>query len=114
MPSTRRRAPCSTRPSILVRGRAAGNNGNEMRLCAAALLLLSGCASVVDRHHFATVDAQTGEIINIFRVTVRGDAQLANARYISGYYDQRAVDLFFNQVRSTPLPADLQSSVVEP
>jgi hypothetical protein len=77
-------------------------------------VVLSGCtATVMDRHHFATVDPQTNEIVNIFRVTVRGSAQMSNVRYISGYYDQRAVDLFFNEVRSSALPTDGSGGAVE-
>jgi hypothetical protein len=79
-----------------------------------SFVLLGGCtAAVIDRHHFATVDARTNEIINVFRVTVHGNAEMANVRYISGFYDQRAVDLFFNETRSGALPADLQSVGVE-
>jgi hypothetical protein len=84
-------------------------------LYLAAACLLPGCqAAFTDRHHFATVNPATNEIINIFRVTVRGSAQMANARYISGYYDQRAVDLFFNETRSTDLTGNLSARGGEP
>lgn len=80
-----------------------------------SFVLLGGCtAAVMDRHHFATVDPQTNQIINIFRVTVHGNAEMANVRYISGFYDQRAVDLFFNETRSGALPPDLQSVGIDP
>lgn len=70
----------------------------------AAVLILSGCgANFQERHHFATLDTKTKEVINIFRVTVKGDVQMANARYLAGYYDERAVDLFFNEVKATDL-----------
>ena len=79
------------------------------------IALLSGCAaSFQDKHHFATINTQTGEIANIFRVTVKGGAELSNTRYISGYYDERAVDLFFNEVKSGDLAADYSKSGVSP
>jgi len=66
-----------------------------------ALLLLPGCVSTFeDKHHFATVDTSTGQVVNVFRVSVKGGAEMANLRYIAGYYDPRAVDLFFNEVNS--------------
>lgn len=69
-----------------------------------AALILSGCgASIRERHHFATVNRDTREIVNIFRVTVKGDIAMANARYLAGFYDERAVDLFFNEVKAGDL-----------
>ncbi len=78
------------------------------RVHAAAMLLLltalSGCnATFREKHHFATINEDTGEVQNIFRVTVRGDASMTNARYVAGFYDERAVDLFFNEIQSKPL-----------
>lgn len=82
---------------------------------AGACILLAGCATQFgDRHFFAVVDPTTQKVVNIFRVTVRGDAALANSRYVSGFYDERAVDLFFNEVKSTDLPADVSRAGVEP
>ncbi|QNO27504.1 hypothetical protein EEB18_000415 [Sphingopyxis sp. OPL5] len=70
----------------------------------AIMVGLPGCtATFGDVHHFATVDKSNGEVVNIFRVTVSGEAINTNARYLSGYYDERAIDLFFNEVQSTPL-----------
>lgn len=66
-----------------------------------AMILLPGCVSTFsDTHHFATVEEGTGQIVNIFRVSVTGGAEMANLRYIAGYYDPRAVDLFFNEVNA--------------
>jgi len=59
--------------------------------------------------YYFAIDPRTNQVINIFRVTVHGNAEMANVRYISGFYDQRAVDLFFNETRSGALPSDLQS-----
>lgn len=73
-------------------------------LAATLALLCAGCAGgVLEKHHFATVNTSTNEIVNVFRVTVTGDVQAANARYLAGYYDERAVDLFFNETKSRPV-----------
>lgn len=73
-------------------------------LAGVLALLCSGCAGgVLEKHHFATVNTSTNEIVNVFRVTVNGDVQAANARYLAGYYDERAIDLFFNETKSRPL-----------
>ena len=75
--------------------------------CVLALLIsgaLSACtASFHDNHYLATVKPGTSEIVNVFRVTVRGSAQMSNARYTAGFYDERAVDLFFNEVKADDL-----------
>ncbi len=64
------------------------------------LTMCSGCvANFGDYHYFATVRPDTHEVVNVFRVNVSGSAQLTNARYIAGYYDERAVDLFFNEIK---------------
>ena len=71
---------------------------------AAATFMLSGCAAEFgDVHHFATVDPVTKKVDNIFRVKVSGHAEMTNVRYISSYYDERAVDLFFNEVKAGDL-----------
>ena len=38
---------------------------------------------------------------NYFRVKVSGEAQTAKARYVSGFYDERALDLYFNEMKSS-------------
>jgi hypothetical protein len=80
--------------------------GGLCRAGGAVLFLaaLGGCSATFhEKHHFATVDTETGEVQNIFRVTVNGDASMTNARYVAGFYDERAVDLFFNEIQSRPL-----------
>jgi len=61
---------------------------------------LSACSTFGEEHYFASTDTSTGEIVNVFRLTVSGGSQLSNARYLAGYYDERAVDLFFNEIDS--------------
>ena len=74
-------------------------------------LALSGCAgSFQERHYFASfankpaTAGQEERPVNFFRLQVDGFAGFSAARYISGFYDERAVDLFFNELR--PLSED--------
>lgn len=66
-------------------------------------ILLFGCtASVRESHYFVTSKRVNDETIpvNFFRVDVKADSQMSNARYISGFYDENAVNLFFSEVGS--------------
>ena len=65
--------------------------------------LLCGChAEVRETHYFASFapDKPT-EPVNFFRLDVVGKSRFTNARYVAGFYDERAVDLFFNEVKSS-------------
>lgn len=80
--------------------------GRIFRGCTAlavAAMLCSCGVSMQERHYFASVNKTTGETVNVYRLTVSGGAGMANARYIAGFYDERAVDLFFNEVRASNL-----------
>ncbi|MBL8300014.1 MAG: hypothetical protein JNN30_16870 [Rhodanobacteraceae bacterium] len=61
---------------------------------------LNGCATFSEVHFFASgPNAETER--NYFRLKISGNARFSSARYISGYYDERAVDLFFNEMRGS-------------
>ena len=88
-------------------GRLAG-----MRLLAVMTLgaLLFGCAaSINERHHIATFGEPTADnptgFANVLRITIKGNAEFANVRYIAGTYDEHAADLFLNNVKSEPYAA---------
>lgn len=66
------------------------------------ILSLSGCVSTFEEQHFfQTVKEIRGERIptNYYRLKVNGWAAFSSARYVSGYYDERAVDLFFDEIQ---------------
>ena len=67
--------------------------------CLAALVGLSGCTNFNQLYHFQSSAGDGG--VNYFRVRVTGDAQTAKARYVAGFYDERAVDLYFNELKSS-------------
>ncbi len=73
-------------------------------LVAITVLFLSGCAaSVKESHYFATYPGDAvglSKPVNFFRLRVKGNAQFSSARYLAGFYDERAVDLFFNEIRT--------------
>lgn len=65
------------------------------------LLLLTGCAtSFQEDHFFKSVSKDSGATTNYYRLTISGRAQFSSARYIAGFYDERAVDLFFDEMKS--------------
>jgi hypothetical protein len=74
------------------------------------LLGLVGCAtSFKEDHYFQSLNPTTGEVTNYYRLRVRGRAAGSSARYVSGYYDERAVDLFFNEVKLDTTDTDSSS-----
>jgi len=78
-------------------------NVNRPLLFGLMLLGLgSGCSTFNDSHYFRSFNETTGESTNYFRLKISGGAQFSSARYVSGYYDERAVDLFFNELRVGP------------
>ncbi len=74
------------------------------------LLLLTvgfvGCStSFKEDHYFQALSPKTGDVTNYYRLRVDGYAYFSSARYVSGYYDERAVDMFFNEVKIAPTPS---------
>ena len=69
-----------------------------------AAALLAGCAAGVKEKHFFASFKETApgvrEPVQFYRLTVQGDANFSNARYLSGFFDERAVSLFFNELKS--------------
>lgn len=64
-------------------------------------LLLASCAQFDETHYFKTVNLETGEPVNYFKLRVEGRAGFSTARYVAGFYDERAVDLFFNELKGS-------------
>jgi hypothetical protein len=78
------------------------------------MALLTGCATVKETHYFQQLLPDSSGRANYFRIQVRGSASLSSARYIAGFYDERAIDLFFNEVKAgsstTPAASDDQET----
>jgi len=69
-------------------------------------LALAGCgATVYERHYFAAFNSDPAgkrEPVQFYRLTVQGQAQFSNTRYLTGYFDERAISLFFNEIKAPP------------
>ena len=63
-------------------------------------LVLAGCAQFGEQHYSDAFDEATGEVVSFYRLEVSGHARLSSARYLSGICDERALDLFFNDIRT--------------
>ena len=65
--------------------------------------MMIGCtASVKEQHYFASFNKMSDtptRPVNFYRLNVRGTTQFSSARYLAGFYDERAVDMFFNEMR---------------
>jgi hypothetical protein len=68
-------------------------------LATAMMIALTGCATTFKEHHYYQSVNPKGDVTNYYRLTVKGYAAMSSARYISGYYDERAVDLFFDELK---------------
>lgn len=54
----------------------------------------TSCMSAHERHHFVVTDNESGAR-NYFRVEVEAHAYFSSSRYLSGYFDDTAVDAYF-------------------
>lgn len=67
-------------------------------------IALSACASVKEQHYIGaftkpSANNPTG-LVNVFRVNIKGNSGFANVRYITGTYDERAIDFFLNESKA--------------
>jgi hypothetical protein len=53
-------------------------------------------SSFSERHFFKSEDAY-GNPVNYYKLSVSGKNFLSSTRYLSGYFDEKAVDAYFNQ-----------------
>lgn len=59
----------------------------------------SGCSTASsERHYFRAVDAEN-KPVNYFRLTIKSSSSLASSRYLSGYFDEQAVDQYFGSFK---------------
>lgn len=70
--------------------------------------MLGGCMHALERHHFKVIDDK-GEG-NYFRVDVSARACVSSSRYLSGYFDEGAVDAYFGTYKQ-PTDASFPASV---
>jgi hypothetical protein len=74
---------------------------------SAVACLPAGCSTFSETHFFKS----EGEEANYYRLRVRGNTGLGSARYLSGYFDEEAVNEYFNE---TSQPAAARFSTTRP
>lgn len=78
---------------------------------AIVICLCSGCVTTFkEDHYFQSVNDESGQVSNYYRLRVAGYAYFSSARYVSGYYDERAVDMFFNEMKIAATPSGTTES----
>lgn len=72
----------------------------HIQFCSLALItiLLLGCQSGRELHYFKSGD-------NYYRLKIRESSFASKARYLSGYFDEKAVDRYFGEM-TQPLESD--------
>ena len=78
-----------------------------------SVFLVASCASIKEDHYLASVTKKGERPTNYFRLKVRGSSQLSSARYVAGFYDERAVDLFFNELKTADSSSKLFADAVK-
>lgn len=66
-----------------------------------ALVVCGGCATAFQEAHYFRSE-RNGEgpaNRNYYRVRVTGATALSSSRYVSGYFDPEAVDIYFNEIK---------------
>ncbi len=92
------------------------------RLLQAVFLLsalgLAACGTrIKEKHYFASFnDTADGkrEPAQFFRLNLEGCTWLSNTRYLTGYFDERAVSLFFNEIKAPANQKLFDDSMVLP
>ena len=88
---------------VTKRWRALGMAG-ALAVSTGSVVTLGGCGTVIqEKHYFAAfVDDGKGkrEPVQFYRLKVDGSTQFSNTRYLTGYFDERAVSLFFNEIKA--------------
>jgi hypothetical protein len=72
----------------------------QSALLALCFIITIGCASTFEEtHYFKILDSpQSPRADNYFKVHVSGFTLLSSTRYLSGYFDESAVDDYFNEI----------------
>ncbi|MCY1223453.1 hypothetical protein D3C87_364760 [compost metagenome] len=66
------------------------------------LLLLVSCSTINEVHYFKDKiteksAAPSKTVANYYKVQIKGYSFLSSSRYVSGYFDQNAINLYFNE-----------------
>lgn len=61
------------------------------------LVFMSGCMSSFSENHFFKSEDAYGNPLNYYKLSVSGKNFLSTTRYLSGYFDEDAVNAYFDQ-----------------
>ena len=69
-----------------------------------ASLAVGGCATTFQESHYFSSDGSGGAPAdrNYYRLLVKGGTAISSSRYVSGYFDSAAVDVYFNEIKQPP------------
>ncbi|HLX72309.1 MAG TPA: hypothetical protein VKV04_22040 [Verrucomicrobiae bacterium] len=69
-------------------------NWRPLALAVALVILLPGCSSFYEVHYFKSKNSDPP---NFYRLRISGDTLFSSSRYISGYFDEQAVNNYFSE-----------------
>lgn len=90
------------------------NCSTLLALSGALTMLVSGCTHFSERHYFRMAQDGNSGRYNYFRVTVKGSSYFSSVRYVSGYFDEKAVDQYFNEIKPSTTGAIIPASSATP
>ena len=68
-------------------------------------LMMLSCSRFKEVYYFkdkiAVQQNEKAKVPNYYRVTIKGYSFLSSSRYVSGYFNQNALNLYFNQIKQT-------------
>jgi 3D (Asp-Asp-Asp) domain-containing protein len=81
------------------------------------MILFTSCSTFSEVHYFKdrVTSSTTGDVNvvpNYYKVNISGYSLLSSSRYVSGYFDQNAIDLYFNETVQ-PENAKLQNTKID-
>lgn len=68
------------------------------------IIMLSSCSTFYETHYFKDKvglesGQQSNKVSNYYRVKIKGYSFLSSSRYVSGYFNQEAINLYFNEIK---------------
>jgi hypothetical protein len=77
----------------------------KLKIIIAIVLIttLVSCSSFSEDHYFkdkitSSTSSQVNIVPNYYKVRISGYSFLSSSRYVSGYFDQNAINLYFNEI----------------
>lgn len=65
---------------------------------ALALFYLAGCSTASRETHYYRAISEDGTVKNYYKLDITSSSELASSRFVSGYFDEQAVNQYFSEV----------------